>query len=110
LEKSYRVHRDGPVPAFVLEITSEDTRAIDLQAKTLHYAAVGVREMLIIDFWPEDGGAWQPLGYRHNPHGPTTNNVPALRPKTSGKYISQATVGRVLNSPDRLARIRYVYS
>lgn len=63
-EKSYHVDRDGPIPAFVLEITSEDTRITDLQAKTLHYAAVGVREMLIIDFWPDDGGAWQLLGYR----------------------------------------------
>ncbi len=63
-EKSYRVPRDGPIPAFVVEITSEDTRVTDLQEKTLYYAAVGVREMLIIDLWPEDGGAWRLLGYR----------------------------------------------
>ncbi|MFQ5854560.1 MAG: Uma2 family endonuclease [Anaerolineae bacterium] len=63
-EKSYRVPRDGPIPAFVVEITSEDTRVTDLQEKTLYYAAVGVREMLIIDMWPEDGGPWRLLGYR----------------------------------------------
>jgi Uma2 family endonuclease len=63
-EKSYRVHRDGPLPVFVMEITSEDTRVVDLQAKTLHYAAVGVKELLIIDFWPDDEGPWQLLGYR----------------------------------------------
>jgi len=71
--KSYHVDRDGPIPAFVLEITSEGTRAIDLQAKTLHYAAVGVREMLIIDFWPEGGGPWRLLGYR-------LEDIPYYRP------------------------------
>lgn len=63
-EKSYHVERDGPVPAFVVEITSEDTRVTDLQEKTLYYAAVGIREMLIVDFWPEDAGPWRLLGYR----------------------------------------------
>jgi len=63
-EKSYRVPRDGPLPVFVVEITSEDTRVTDLQEKTLYYAAVGVREMLIIDLWPADGGPWRLLGYR----------------------------------------------
>lgn len=64
IEKSYHVHRDGPLPAFVLEITSEDTRAEDLELKPLHYAAVGVKEFLIIDFWSEDKGPWRLLGYR----------------------------------------------
>lgn len=63
-ERSYRVPRDGPIPTFVVEITSEDTRVTDLQEKTLYCAAVGVREMLIIDLWPEDGGPWRLLGYR----------------------------------------------
>lgn len=63
-EKSYRVGRDGPLPAFVLEITSQETRLVDLHEKTLLYAAVGIREMLIIDLLPEDGGPWQLIGYR----------------------------------------------
>jgi Uma2 family endonuclease len=63
-ENSYRVNRDGPVPAFVIEITSEETRKVDLDAKTLHYAAMGVREMLIIDRWPDEGDDWELLGYR----------------------------------------------
>lgn len=63
-EKSYRVERDGPIPAFALEITSEETRQSDLYEKTLLYAAVGVREMLVIDILSELAGPWQLLGYR----------------------------------------------
>lgn len=63
-EKSYRVGRDGPLPTFALEITSEETRQSDLYEKTLLYAAVGVREMLVIDILSEPAGPWQLLGYR----------------------------------------------
>lgn len=63
-EKSYRVGRDGPIPAFALEITSEETRQSDLYEKTLLYAAVGVREMLVIDILSEPADPWQLLGYR----------------------------------------------
>jgi Uma2 family endonuclease len=63
-EKSYRVNRDGPIPTFVLEITSATTRRVDLREKPLLYAAVGIREMLIIDFWTHRRDAWEMLGYR----------------------------------------------
>jgi Uma2 family endonuclease len=63
-EKSYLVGRDGPLPAFILEITSEDSRPADMDEKPLVYAAVGVKEMLVVDFWPEEGDDWQLLGYR----------------------------------------------
>lgn len=63
-QKSYRVGRDGPLPTFVLELTSEETRSVDLQEKPLLYAAVGIKEYLIIDLLPEDKGAWQLIGYR----------------------------------------------
>jgi hypothetical protein len=58
------VGRDGPLPTFVLELTSEETRSVDLHDKPLHYAAVGVKEYLIIDLLPKDRGAWQLIGYR----------------------------------------------
>jgi Uma2 family endonuclease len=63
-EKSYRVNRDGPIPTFVLEITSATTRRIDLREKPLLYAAVGIKELLIIDFWTRQRDRWEMLGYR----------------------------------------------
>jgi hypothetical protein len=36
------------------------------------------------------------------------NTPPSLRPKTSGKYISEAVAGITWNSPGTLARIMYV--
>lgn len=63
-EKSYRVGRDGPTPAFVIEITSDDTRADDLQVKPLHYAAVGIKEYLIIDILTKATEPWALIGYR----------------------------------------------
>jgi hypothetical protein len=65
---SYRVGVDGPLPAFVMETTSEDSRLTDLYAKQLHYAAVGVKEYLIIDILPDDNGPWRLLGYRLEDH------------------------------------------
>jgi Uma2 family endonuclease len=63
-QKSYRVGRHGPVPVFALELTSSETRLVDLQEKPLLYAAVGIKEFLIIDLLPEGKGAWQLTGYR----------------------------------------------
>lgn len=63
-QKSYRVGRDGPLPAFVAEITSEDTRDIDLHTKRLDYAAVGVKEYLVIDILTPFSEPWRLLGYR----------------------------------------------
>jgi len=60
---AYHVNRDGPLPAFVVEITSESTRPVDLEEKPLFYAAVGVRELLVVDFWPAKG-PWRLYGYR----------------------------------------------
>jgi len=60
---AYHVNRDGPLPAFVVEITSESTRPVDLEEKPLFYAAVGVRELLLVDFWPPEG-PWRLYGYR----------------------------------------------
>lgn len=63
-DKSYRVGRDGPIPAFVVEITSEETREEDLVGKKLFYAAVGVQEYLIIDLLAKETTNWQLIGYR----------------------------------------------
>ena len=63
-EKSYRVGRDGPLPSFVVEITSEETRHTDLYEKNLLYAAVGVKEYLIIDILANRRQKWNLIGYR----------------------------------------------
>ncbi|MCE7988398.1 MAG: Uma2 family endonuclease [Caldilinea sp. CFX5] len=63
-EKSYRVGRDGPIPAFVIEVTSTETRNEDLDNKPLHYAALGIKEFLIIDILNETTGDWDLIGYR----------------------------------------------
>jgi Uma2 family endonuclease len=63
-DKSYRVGRDGPLPAFVVEITSEETREEDLTGKKLFYAAVGVQEYLIIDLLAKETTDWKLSGYR----------------------------------------------
>jgi Uma2 family endonuclease len=87
-EKSYRVNRDGPIPSFVLEITSATTRRIDLKEKPLLYAAVGVRELLIIDFWTRQRDSWEMLGYR-------LGSSPYYRPiaPDAGGGLSFETVG-----------------
>jgi hypothetical protein len=63
-QKSYRVGRNGPLPVFALELTSSETRLVDLQEKPLLYAAVGIKEYFIIDLLPEDKGSGQLIGYR----------------------------------------------
>ncbi|MFZ4664673.1 MAG: Uma2 family endonuclease [Caldilineaceae bacterium] len=63
-EKSYRVGRDGPMPTFVIEVTSADTRQEDLLVKPLHYAALGIREFLIIDILNQTTESWELIGYR----------------------------------------------
>lgn len=63
-EKSYRVGRDGPLPSFIIEVTSEETRTTDLYEKNLLYAAVGVKEYLIIDILANRNRDWRLIGYR----------------------------------------------
>ncbi|MCB0062692.1 MAG: Uma2 family endonuclease, partial [Caldilineaceae bacterium] len=62
--KSYRVGDHGPVPAFLLEVTSEATRNVDLETKPNAYAAAGVKEYLIIDIMTPPSEPWRLLGYR----------------------------------------------
>ena len=61
---SYHVGRDGPPPTFIIEITSKETRKIDLQVKPIFYAALGVKEYLIIDIRTRRKYPWRLLGYR----------------------------------------------
>lgn len=75
-EKSYRVGRDGPLPAFVIEITSDETRQEDLHNKPLHYAALGIKEFLIIDILNETTKPWDLIGYRLE-DGPYYQRLPA---------------------------------
>ncbi|MEM7127717.1 MAG: Uma2 family endonuclease [Chloroflexota bacterium] len=63
-QKSYHVGKDGPVPVFVLEITSQDTRENDLKGKVVDYAAVGVQEYLVVDIETPANEDWRLLGYR----------------------------------------------
>jgi Uma2 family endonuclease len=87
-QKSYRVGRDGPLPAFVVEITSEETRDTDLHKKRLDYAAFGVKEYLIIDILTPRTQPWRLLGYRLEDQ-PTYQQ---LTPDEQGG-LSFATVG-----------------
>ena len=63
-EKSYRVGRDGPRPAFVVEVTSAETLETDLVTKKIFYAAIGITEYLIIDLLSQESDDWQLSGYR----------------------------------------------
>lgn len=63
-ENSYRVGRDGPMPTFIIEVTSTDTRQEDLLIKPYHYAALGIREYLIIDLLNSASEPWELIGYR----------------------------------------------
>lgn len=63
-EKSYRVGRDGPRPAFVVEVTSAETLETDLITKKIFYAAIGIQEYLIIDLLSKESTDWQLSGYR----------------------------------------------
>jgi Uma2 family endonuclease len=63
-EQSYRVGRDGPPPLFLVEITSKETRKVDLETKPVLYAAFGVREMLVIDIRTRSPAPWRLIGYR----------------------------------------------
>lgn len=87
-EKSYRVGRDGPLPTFIIEVTSEETRADDLYIKPFHYAALGIREYLIIDILNNATEPWELIGYRLDA-GPFYRRLPA---DTEGG-ITFATVG-----------------
>ncbi|MCE7982977.1 MAG: Uma2 family endonuclease [Caldilinea sp. CFX5] len=75
-EKSYRVGRDGPLPTFIIEVTSEDTRREDLLVKPLYYAALGIREYLIIDILNDASEPWALIGYRLDA-GPFYRRLPA---------------------------------
>ena len=61
---SFRVGRDGPIPAFVVEITSKGTCSEDLTIKPTKYAAIGIKEYLIIDFRTHKNKDWALIGYR----------------------------------------------
>ncbi|MEZ4861568.1 MAG: Uma2 family endonuclease [Caldilineaceae bacterium] len=63
-KKSFQVGSDGPMPAAVIEVTSESTRDQDFSAKRDIYAAVGIEEYLIIDIWNDRSAPWQLHGYR----------------------------------------------
>jgi Uma2 family endonuclease len=64
LGASYRAGQSGPLPAFVLEITSKGNRSKDLKKGPEYYAAVGVRELLVIDMKPDTDQPWHLHGYR----------------------------------------------
>jgi len=63
-EQSYRVGRDGPLPSFIIEVTSKETRRVDLNIKPPLYATAGVKELLIIDLHTRAPQPWRLLGYR----------------------------------------------
>ena len=69
---SYKLWRDGPPPAFVLEVLSAKTRRRDLGGKPALYAAMGIGEFWLFDLLARDvpggivghrlsGGAYVPV-------------------------------------------------
>ena len=63
-EGSYHVGYHGPNPSFVVEVTSLNKPARDLDRKKWDYAALAIPEYLIIDMWSEPEQPWRLLGYR----------------------------------------------
>lgn len=61
---SYHVGHHGPNPNFVVEVTSPNKPARDLDRKKWDYAALAIPEYLIIDMWSEPTKPWKLLGYR----------------------------------------------
>ena len=115
-QKSYRVGRDGPLPAFVVEITSEETRDTDLNKKRLDYAAFGVKEYLVIDLLTRKSQPWRLLGYRledqptygqlsPDEQGSLTFTTVGLRFVAVGRdriEVFDAATGQRLLTPDEL--------
>ncbi len=63
-EGSFYVGYHGPLPRFVIEITSPNKPGSDLDRKKWDYAAFGVEEYLIIDGWSKPAEIWRLHGYR----------------------------------------------
>ncbi len=63
-EGSFYVGYHGPLPRFVIEITSPNKPESDLDRKKWDYAAFGVEEYLIIDGWSKPAEPWRLHGYR----------------------------------------------
>lgn len=63
-KETYVVGRDGGTPDFLIEITSKETRQVDLKAKPLLYAAAGVKELLVIDIRTPRKQPWQLRAYQ----------------------------------------------
>lgn len=115
---SYYVGVDGPLPAFIAEVTSPTTREADLGSKAINYAAVGIKEYLVIDMHPEDGEAWQLIGYHlgnrpyydeivPNDDGSVTFQTVNLRFKAIGRErieIYDVPTGERLLTPDELKK------
>ncbi|MEM7130063.1 MAG: Uma2 family endonuclease [Chloroflexota bacterium] len=115
---SYHVGTDGPLPAFIAEITSPTSRENDLDIKPTEYAAMGIKEYLIIDMHPEDGEAWQLIGYclGNNPYydeitpnvdGSITFLTVNLRFKTVGSErieVYDVVTGERLLTPDEMKK------
>ena len=87
-DKSYFVGKDGPLPIFVVEITSPSTRSKDLDDKPSFYAARGIKEYLIIDMQTPKKKDWNLIGYRLG-DGPHYEN---LEPDDDGGFTFE-TVG-----------------
>ena len=63
-EGSFYVGYHGPVPSFVIEVTSPNKPERDLDRKKWDYASFGVKEYLIIDGWSNTDEPWRLQGYR----------------------------------------------
>jgi len=74
-KETYVVGRDGGTPQFLIEITSKETRQVDLKAKPLLYAAAGVKELLVIDIRTQRKQPWQLRAYELSPMPPYKHTI-----------------------------------
>lgn len=115
--ETYKVGRDGGTPEFLIEITSKETRQVDLKAKPLLYAAAGVKELLIIDLHTPRKQGWKVLSYQLSPLPPYTQSITpdaeggvtmstlGLRFVAVGREridVYDATTGKRLLTPDEV--------
>lgn len=87
--KSYHVGEGRPLPCFVVEVTSKDTRNIDLNIKPLQYAALGIQEYLIVDIETPADEDWRLLGYRLGEGSPFYQEI---MPEADGSLVFE-TIG-----------------
>ncbi|MFQ5614927.1 MAG: Uma2 family endonuclease [Anaerolineales bacterium] len=84
----FYVAKEGTRPILIIEVVSPGSKAADRVKKVDHYARVGVREYVYIDYWENNGETnWEIFGFRL--HG--NHYLPMLPDEERSLYLE--TVG-----------------